>query len=407
MTGTTQNKTVGAWFTGLLFPVAGFIYALFHPTSKNYKTLFVLFFTFLGIAFLFQEEQGDVIRYIFDFYAARAKRGIGLFEYFQSRPDKQQIDYYSSFMLWFVSRFTGDYRLFLGILALVYSLFFAANIQYVVSRIRVNGFSVFLLILLVFTPKMMMLTHRWWAALQVFLFGALPIIFEKKYIKLFWCFAAAFVFHFSFLYPLILLLLSFILPKKTLWPYLLLFVVTSGLTSFDFNFITPYIEVLFSDKVAGRTTAYINYETLEHNFFSQTGKYVMNIANVVLSLTIYFSSRENIKNNKILRCLYVATLLIGSFAMLASLTEWGWRYLDLSYMLFVIFYLVYLSEEINYKRSIQLFRLVSPLFLYFIFFQIRGVLCIIGPSQFFLGNYITTWFLQDVISVFDFIKQLF
>lgn len=407
MTGTSNNKAVGAWFAGLFFPVIGFIYALFHPTSKNYKILFALFFAFLGMAFLISSETADSFRYILEFYSARAMKGIGFFAYFRLRPDKQQIDFYSSFMFWFVSRFTGNYRLFLGILALVYSLFFAANVQYVVSHIRANRFSVLLLILLVFVPKMMMLTHRWWTALQVFVFGALPVFFEKKYSKLFWCFAAAFIFHFSFVYPLILLLLALILPKKTLWPYLLLFVVTSGMNSFDFGFITPYMDILFSDAVADRTTSYIEAEIREHNLFSQSGKIVMDIANVVLSLTIYYSNRKNVKNNIVLRQLYVVTMLIGSFAMLASLTQWGGRYLNLSYMLFVIFYLVYLSEENNYRKSIQVFQLVSPLFLYFIFFQIRGALCIIGPFQFFLGNYITTWFLRDNISVFDFIKQIF
>ena len=406
MTGTTNNKAVAAWFAGLFFPVIGFTYALFHPTSKNYKILFVLFFAFLGIAFFFSGETADSFRYVLEFYNVRAMKGIGFLKYFQLRPEKQQIDFYSSFMLWLVSRFTGDYRLFLGILALVYSLFFVANIQYVVRRIKINRYSVFLLILLVFVPKMMLLTHRWWAALQVFLFGALPVILEKKYSKLFWCIAAAFIFHFSFVYPLILLLLSLILPKKALWPYLLLFVIASSLNSFDFGFIKPYMDILFSEAVADRTTSYIESEIQEHNLFSQSGKYAMNIANVILSLAIYYFSREKIKKNKILRHLYVVTLLIGSFAMLASLTQWGGRYLNLSNMLFVIFYLAYLSEPNNYKKSIQVFRLVSPLFLYFIFFQIRGALSSIGPFQFFLGNYITTWFLHDNQSVLDFIKQI-
>lgn len=408
MTDSNHNKLVGAWFTGLLFPIIGFIYALFHPTSKQYKVLFVLFFTFLGIAFAIIGESGaDAARYVLEFYKARAIKGINFVEFFQLRPDKQQIDFYSSFMLWFVSRFTGNPRLFLGTLALVYSLFFVANIQYVISHVQTNKYCVLLLILLVFAPKMGLLTHRWWAALQVFVFGALPVVFEKKYRKLLWCFAAAFIFHFSFLYPLILLLLSLILPKKSLWPYLLLFVVTSGMNSFDFSFITPYMDVLFSDAIADRTTNYMTSEIGEHNLFSQSGKMVMNIANVVLFLSIYFSNGENIKNNKMLRHLFVVVLLIGSFAMLASLTQWGGRYLNLSNMLFVIFYLVYLGEDINYIRSIQTFKLISPLFLYFIFFQIRGALNIIGPYQFFLGNYVTTWFLHDNTTMLDFIKQIF
>ena len=160
MTGTSNNKAVGAWFAGLFFPIIGFIYALFHPTSKNYKVLFVLFFNFLGIAFFFSGETADSFRYVLEFYNVRAMKGIGFLKYFQLRPEKQQIDFYSSFMLWFISRFTGDYRVFLGMLALVYSLFFAANIQYVVRRIQTNSYSVFLLILFSFPIIFLDKIHR-------------------------------------------------------------------------------------------------------------------------------------------------------------------------------------------------------------------------------------------------------
>ena len=121
---TVKNDKVNTWFAGLLFPVASFVYALSHPWYKNYRVLYVLFFTFVGLAFFYSGDSADITRYINEFEDAFAMKGVGFFEYFRQRPDKQQIDYYSSFMVWAVSRFTSNPKIFLGTLAMVFALFF-------------------------------------------------------------------------------------------------------------------------------------------------------------------------------------------------------------------------------------------------------------------------------------------
>lgn len=404
---TTKRIRVGAWLLGLFFPILSFIHALFHPWDKNNKIYFVLFFTFVGLAFFYSGDSADIIKYIREYEYAFTMKGIGFLEFFRQRPDKQQIDYYSAFMIWAVSRFTNNPKIFLGSLAMVFALFFSASVNYVINHIKNYRFAVLLLVVLIVTPRVILLTHRWWTALQIFLFGLLPVLFEKKYIKLLWCFASAFLVHFSFLYPLILIIIALLLPKKVLWPYLLLYVVVSFMDSFDFGFLSPIIEAYLPDLTADRTMSYINYEHLEHNFFSQSAKIVMNIANLIIVVVIYYTNKDNLNSNDRIRQLYTTSLLIGSFASLAALTEWGWRFLDLSNMLFAVFYLSYLSEDCNYNKSISLFKTLSPLFVYFILFQIRGFLTIIGPFQLMAGNYVTTWFLRDNQSVFDLIKQLF
>ena len=93
--------------------------------------------------------------------------------------------------------------------------------------------------------------------------------------------------------------------------------------------------------------------------------------------------------------------MIGTFSNIANLTEWGWRYLELSNILFIGYYMACLSNKGIYNKIISSFKWISPLFLYFIAFQIRGFLCIIGPCQFFAGNYISTWFLNDTTSMWS------
>lgn len=403
----SSNSKISVFLASLFLPVVSFVYVLFHPKSEHFKMIVVLFFTFVGLAFFYKGESADVTRYVMDFEQAHLNKNIDLISYYQSRSVSQQIDYYSIFMTWFVSRFTGNSQLFLGLLAFIFAVFLALNISFVIDHIQLTKISVLLLIVLIFIPRIMFLTHRWWTALQVFLFGVLRVVFDKKYLSLLWCVAAAFLFHFSFLYPLIVFVVVLLLPKRVLWLYLLLYIVFTTINSFDFQIFSSFLETYIPEAIAGRTESYINFELQEHNFFSQSGRIAMNIANIMLMTLIYFSNRDSLIRGDVVRKLFATSLLLGSFASLISLTEWGWRYLDLSYMLFVIFYLTYLSETFNYKKSIQVFRLVSPLFLYFLFFQLRGALSCIGPYQLIAGNYVTTWYLHDIISVLDFIKQIF
>ena len=50
----------------LILPISGFICASLNPKMQSYRTLLVLFFTFVGIAFLFT-YGGDVSRYVDEF----------------------------------------------------------------------------------------------------------------------------------------------------------------------------------------------------------------------------------------------------------------------------------------------------------------------------------------------------
>lgn len=402
----TNNNRTGGLLAGLIFPVVSFIYALFHPNNKNFKLLFVLFFTFIGLAIFYKGNEADITRSVVDFYDAYTNQDVDFFTYFKSTSSINQIDYYSTFMVWLVSRFTNNPKIYLGCLALVFALFFVANTDYLIKHSQLTSrISIILLIVFIVTPKIAFLTHRWWTALQVFLFGMLPVIFEKKYWKLLWCFAAAYLVHFSFLYPLIILVISLLLPKKYLLIYLVLYIITVLINSFDFSYLASFVTNYLPDLVASRTETYINAEILEHNFFSQSARIVMNIANVTLCTIIYITNQEGLKKEDLLRRVFVVALLLGSFANLTALTEWGWRYLDLTNMLFVAFYALYLSDDMNYKKSLTLFKWTTPLFLYFIAFQVRGFLAIIGPFQLLFGNYLTTWFLKDTSSVWNLLGQ--
>lgn len=390
-----NHNNINAWIGGLFFPISNFIIALFKPSDYNLKAAFVLFFTFIGSSIYFElGSVSDVSTYVFGFMDAVGYKA-GFFDYFNSIPEAQQVDYYMPFMTWFVSRFTTNFRVFLGCLAFVYAIFFYANVNYIVKHFNIRGIGILLLIVFVFVPRINMLTHRWWLALQVFIYGMLPVLYEKKFWSLLWCIATPFIIHFSFFYPLIILVLGIVLPKKSLWPFLLIYLSSIFIDTFNLNAFLPYISNLFNDTILRRTENYINYELLEHNLFSQTATIAINIVNVVLVVYFYFKTKNDIADSRSIKFVFVIALLMGSFASLAAKTEWGWRYYDLSNMLFIFLYLLIITDNNYDKESLKMINYISPLLLYFIFFQIRTFLCIIGPYQLLFGNYFSMWFIHD------------
>lgn len=103
--------------------------------------------------------------------------------------------------------------------------------------------------------------------------------------------------------------------------------------------------------------------------------------------------------------LFLMALIIGSFATIANLTEWGWRYLDISNFLFCSVYILLLGDRNAFdQKFLRVLRFASPFFLYVILFQIRGIFSVIGVKALMLGNIFTTWFINDAVSVLDVLK---
>lgn len=402
-----MKNRFGAWLMGMLFPVSSFSYAITHPDTRSLRLQVVLFFSFVGLAMFYEGEGRDVYRYVVEFEDAYAIRDVGFWQYFQSIPETNQIDYYSAFIRWLVSRFTGNPKIFLGILAFIMSLFFAANVEYIVRNVTFRKESVLLFCAMILVPRLFFVTHRWYTALQIFLYGALPVLYEKKYWRLIWCAVAAFVVHFSFLYPLLLVFISVVIPNKRVWPYVMLYVLAFLMNSFNFDGLVPYLERFLPTSTFDRTIQYMNEGEFEQNFFSQSARILVGYANLFAILCIGLGKNREWMRDESLRRFFTSTLLFAAFSSVASLTEWGWRYLDLSNYLIFAFYVLYFSaKERGASIDVKPLRLILPVIVYFILFQIRGFMSCIGPKQFFAGNYLTAWFLNDEYSMLDLIKNI-
>lgn len=397
------------WIISLFLPVTNFITILFNPNRKNFKIIFILFFIFLGLGIIIDfNGSSDIYRYVIKFIEASSLESISFKEYLNTYiSEENQIDQFTNITRWLISRITSNYKVYLCFNVFILALFFSMNVKYIIDRTNINKITKLLIIVLIFTPNIIFITHRWWIALQVFVYGLLPIVFEKKYIKFIWCIISFSFIHFSFLYPCILVLIFIILPKRNTLSYLIIFLIFSFTANIDLGLMDSIINYISPEDISERSSNYLYGIEIEQNLLAKSRLFITKIINIILVCVLYFKTRNEINNNKTIRNIYITALIFGTFSAITSTTQWGWRFADLSNMIFVISYIYMLSDNIIYTKIKNVFKLLSPLFIYLIIFQIRNIFDLIGPISLMAGNIFTGWFIEDEMSVLNFIKYIF
>lgn len=387
-----------------VFPFFGIIYSIKNKAVKSFPLIFALFFFFFGTQIIITDSN-DIGRYLQVFSDLSNYDNISFWGYFYSMNEGNQIDYYLPFMTWLISRFTSNSQLFAGILAMLMGLCYGFNFSYIVKRLEnTNLLSLVLLFLLFLIPRSFLCTHRWWMALQVFLLGALPYVLDGKNKYVLFSILSIFI-HFSFLYPLVLLLVYRFLPRRSLLLFVVLFFLTNFIDSLNINTIAKMFEQYLPDAYAARNESYINAEFLEHNWFSQSYKLIWKYVNILLVLYIYLNRKALLGDDSRLRDLFVISLLIGSFVAISAMTEWGGRYYDLSNFLFCCLYVLILSKQPNVGGSFnKVITILSPFLVFNILFQIRGIFAVIGVKTLLFGNVFTTWIIEESTSILELLK---
>lgn len=405
----TAKKGTGfstdSFIIGALLPIMGLVEALRNPTNKGTRTFIVMFLFFIGLCTLYENSPGlDTNRVVEQFLFAYKLQDISLWSFYKLQPESNQVDIYLTVLSWFCSRFFSNPHLYLGIIVGLMGLALTSNLNFVLKRYYTTGIGQLLFILLLFVPQAVYYPHRWWMAMQIFLMGALPLVYDKSYKRLYFCFLAILI-HFSYIYLLTVLIVYISLPKKKVLPYIVVFYISLFVLMFvsNINFATfiPYLEESSDAQFIERTTMYMHEMESDKNFLYKSAKLFFNIAKGILFLFIYFQ-KDWVHRNRTVFCW---TLLFTSFAQFASLNPVGYRFVDFGNFIVVIFYIYFLSTN-NSDRTRKWFAYLSPVFVYYIIYQIRGILDCISLQHLLLGNCITIWFLDDNISVLNLIKNL-
>lgn len=345
----------------IFWPIFGVIEALVNYRLKGSKTILTLYGFIWGLSFDFSDPACDGSR-----YAERFSEffHVNFWEFLRilgQYGEEGFTDLYTRVSFFLISRFTTDASILFGIWGMVYFYFLASAILEIVrfadnNDLKLLRYSPIFLVGFIFLMPLNAINGvRMWTAFMIFFTYSFRAIIEnnKRYII---GAACAILVHFSFMIPLIALILYWKLKRYPIVLYLLV-VVTFITSSYTSSFLENYSEY-FSDGFAIKMNGYSNEEYVSrvHEMLSEQvwyAKYKLDILKYYLFtvfLIPFFYYKTRLENNPIyhlflftltLWSLYNMTTDIGSsgrffsifaFSCLAFLTLFGTKYYELPYM---------------------------------------------------------------------------
>lgn len=418
LTGRAKPKALPVTLLFLIWPFALLLTSLKNFNAPGAKKGFILFCLYFGFVFIISMdlEGADSARYaqmLRDLHQLPLSF-ISLWESLYSY-EANLLDIYQPLLTWLVSIFTGNANVLFSLFALVFGWFYANNIWIILKKIQ--SYITFPLLIFIFVfaliiPIWYINGVRMYTAAQIFIYGILLYYVENEKKKgLLWAGVSVFV-HFSFLFPLLILLVFRFLPKRIILCFLF-FISTLFISEVNLFVVRDYLGFL-PEIFQPRVETYTNTEYAQGlaesakaiNWYVGFSGIALKIAVNSMLFILLYHSRKNLQKNKLLFEFVCFILFFGGFANLASLVPSGGRFLAVVNALSIAFIILYLS---NYRinSAVKFVRTLSlPLLLFYCIFSIRVGFDFVGITTFF-GNPITALFIEDSTPIIEYVKSLF
>lgn len=407
-----SNNTKGQLLFFLLWPFGSLVYSARYFSKPFSKNIIWLFAAFYGFTIVVTAQGYDAYRYIQEFQKFASDNSLiqeTFNNYFKS---PESLDLYKSFLMWLVSRFTDDYRIFYASTGLIFGFFYSRNIWFVLDRLSTRINLVLLLFILSFafiTPIFALQFIRFGTATQIFLYGTLLFLGKSKNSGFWWA-ASSILVHFSFILPVTLLLLYKLIPKR-LNVFFAFFIIATFILEVDLRavreFLTNYLPEVFQPKVESYTN--IRYAESVDNAFQATNWYIQYRAMLFrylsygLILLIYIKGKKLLEEHADYLNLFCFVLLMYGVANILSIVPSGSRFVTPSLVLLFVVVIKYLDDP-QVPLSVRIVKIASiPILLLYIIVGIRYGIDTMG-LMFFLGNPVLALIVQDNTPVIDYIK---
>lgn len=402
----------------MIWPLGALIHAFRYYRWPGSKVLFWLFCIFFGFLFIYAdpytEGAADSARTVAKLIALHQKPiDLGQLISMFYDSDGGYTDLYQPITLWITAFFTDDPRYLFMIYAIVFGYFYSQNIWLVLKVIdkRITVFTIlYLIAFILINPIWNINGVRMNTAMHVFLYGLLTYLLFNDKSKLLWCGVAIFI-HFSFVFPLISLIIYLITPRKT-GVLFILYVVSMMINIVDLEYVRNLLSFLpgvFQSRVTGYTNlSYYEAISLHRSSLNLQVILVENFGKWLIHLWVfvaYLKYRTWIKHNETLRRLFNFVLLFGAMAGIASLVPSGGRFtVIISSIVYVI--VVMLHTKIQWDALLQFVSRITLIpVLFIILFQIRMGFQFMGVIT-LLGNPVLALFVDKQTPFIEQIKGL-
>lgn len=405
----SEKYRIELFLVFLFWPLLAFILALRYYHLREAKIIVYLFFVFFGAMFYLGNSDID---------------SFGLFQEFQliaSRPfdefwtiisglySETNLDIAQPFILFSVSRLGNNQSLIFGVLAAVFGWFYLRGINMVFSpsvKQNVNAFILFIYFLSII-PLFRINGFRFWTAAWVFFYGAYNVV-NYKNTRYFVFSLLSILFHFSFIFPNVILLTWFILGNRNKVYTVLLFI----------SFLIPElfwpqiqsVAAFFGGPLEAKFNNYTDPEYGEKVLvMRQNLRWFINLAGwgifyYTLFMLFYLKSRfEKILNNIRLNNLFSFSLLfISAVNFIRYIPSMG-RFRTIFYLFAFSYFIAVLAHFKDNKLRLSTWLGLVPMMLSIIITTRIGL----AMTSLWLLAPLPLTIYAEPVSVYEFITQLF
>lgn len=402
----------------LIWPFAVFVRSLRQFRASESKTVFWLFGVFFGLAFIVAEDKvgaADSARY------AQQLRELhqGSFSFSALvhliYSEGGYVDIYQPVVIWFVALFTDNAKVLFAVFAAVFGFFYVQNLWMVLDRIQIRfSFLLFLFILaLALTNPIWNINGvRMWTAAHIYLYGVLNVYLNQDKKGYLWA-ASSILVHFSFMFPVALLIAYAFIPKNATILFVF-YMATSFVNEINYEGLSDalgFLPEVFQPRVRGYTNeqyveqmrASIEELSWHVRFADYSQKFVLYLWTFV-AFVFYNKWTKHLPD---IRNIFLLGLFIGGFAKIAGLVPSGGRFLVVSNFLFWMVFSLLIAEYAMFRFKLPWIKLMTYLPLtFYLIFAFRMGMDYYGPLL-FVGNPLFALFTNDQIPLVEFVKSIF
>lgn len=413
------------WFIFLMLPFFASITALKNyraPWAKNVVWAFVVFY---GFTFAVAKESidADINRYVDDLKEMYA-RSLSFYDVLEVVKESGEADILRTLIAIVVSRFSQSASVLTAVYGFIFGFFFSRSLWYIIDRLqgRLKGLTVFfLLVFFLVNPIWNINGFRFNTAAWVFVYGALPYLYENKKSKLIFCFASLLV-HFSFLF-LIAFLAIYLLAGNRKNVYFAFFIASVFISNINIGQFNTFLENSLPEVFLERSKNYREEDRVDEfresdksiKIEKETGKYIQKnwyavyyLRCLYWSLTLlligmYIFGKNIFAGSKWLLNGYCFSLLLfGAGNIMQSLPS-GERYLMISSLITVSVVIFYIQNQFYEKYISKITVIAMPLLLLYIIVSLRNGLYTISVNT-LIGNPFFALLTDYNLSLNDIIK---
>jgi EpsG family len=411
----SKYKGLYAYITFLVWPLFAVLYAIVNVKASYTKNIIWLFCAFFGYTFIVSNPEMDANRYQEHLYRLAELRHIPFFqaliEPYANKGIYSGTDIYGHLITLIVSRFTNDFRILFALVGFIYGYFYSRNVFYVLEFVKNKKLKILavssLLLLAFILPFWNINGYRFYTAAHIFLFGALRILVERKYKYLLICFITPLV-HFSFLFPLGVLLIYLLLGNRY-FIYIPLLLVSLLFTDIDpatINENAALAPVFMQNKVSGYTRG--EYVDFAKGIYTGMNWYVLGhiyALNVCLYLSIFylFLKRKAYLKDDIAKSLFSFGVLFLALANFVITIPSMGRFQAVALPIIAVVFIYCIQQGVRDKWIKRFNYIFIPVTIFFLIVEIRIGFDFIGFNSLLL-NPMTAPFFPDSSALIDYIK---